>query len=142
MFAALVAVWKWAPFDPPAVRELTRSELTLRGGVLFAHKESAPFAGRLVERYGPSQRKVEIQIREGKANGLSRGWYEDGQLEVKETFRDGVSHGTRTRWHRNGQKRAVALIEHGEVVAFSEWYENGQLATRMDFKKRSASRAG
>jgi antitoxin component YwqK of YwqJK toxin-antitoxin module len=109
-----------------------RSELELRDGRLYAKGEAEPFQGKLVENHGPGRRKLEIDISGGKANGLSRGWYDNRQMEVEETFRDGISHGPRTRWHANGKRRSLAQIENGEVVGeFLEWYDNGQLAVRL-----------
>ena len=42
--------------------------------------------------YG-EQRKLEIEIHDGKAHGHSRGWYDNGQMEVDETFVHGGGHG-------------------------------------------------
>jgi antitoxin component YwqK of YwqJK toxin-antitoxin module len=120
---------------PEKVRELTLLELERRDGVLFAKGEQQPFDGHLVESYTKDVRKVVIEIANGKAHGLSRGWYDNGQIEVEETFVEGVSHGPRTRWHRNGSRKAVAQIEHGkDVGTFTEWHENGQLAVKMQMR--------
>ena len=130
----VLGLWKWSRPAPPAppTRELTRSELELRDGRLYAAGEAAPFQGKLVENYGPGRRKLEIDISGGRANGLSRGWYDNRQLEVEETFRDGISHGPRKRWHANGKPKSLARIEYGKLVGeFLEWHDNGQLATKM-----------
>jgi antitoxin component YwqK of YwqJK toxin-antitoxin module len=129
--AIFFGLGKWSHSRTP-LREALRSELELRDGVLCTRGEVKPFQGKLVENYAAGLRKLEIDIRDGKPNGLSRGWYENRQLEVEETFRDGTSHGPRTRWFDNGQRKSLAQIENGKVVAeFLEWHANGQLATRM-----------
>jgi antitoxin component YwqK of YwqJK toxin-antitoxin module len=116
----------------PAPRELLRTDLDLREGVLFAKGEVEPFSGLLIERYPNRKPKIEIEIADGKAHGRSRGWYESGQLEVEEQFLHGTSHGPRTRWYENGQKRSEARIEHGQLSgAYVEWHENGQRAVEM-----------
>lgn len=113
-------------------RELRRSELTLRDGLLYAAGETAPFTGKFYDSYAPNIRKLEIEIRGGKAHGRSLGFYENHQLEVEETFVEGVSHGPRTRWHQNGMKRSEENIEHGQVVGrYVEWHDNGQKAVEM-----------
>ncbi len=125
--------WKTPPAEvsPPRF-ELLRGELELREGRLYARGESEAFNGMLVEDYSAGQRKLEIEIREGRANGLSRGWFADGQREVEETFLNGVSHGPRMRWHENGEPKSLAAIENGQVTGeYLEWYDNGQLATKM-----------
>lgn len=131
---AFLGLWKWSRSSPPPppIREVMRSELELRDGALYARGESVPFHGRIVENYGAGRRKLEIDISEGKANGLSRGWYDNRQMEVEETFRNGISHGPRVRWHENGKRKSLAQIETGKVVGeFLEWHHNGQLAAKM-----------
>ncbi len=79
-----------------------------------------------------SQLKSRSVIRGGKLNGLSEGWYLDGQQQVAEVFVDGKSHGVRVKWHRNGWKAAEDSIEHGELNGVCrKWHDNGQLAEEM-----------
>jgi len=93
------------------------------------------FAGHLVDYYtgGETNRlKSRSVIRDGKLNGLSEGWYTDGQQQVAEMFVGGKSHGVRLKWHPNGQKQAEDSIEYGDLNGPSrKWYDNGQLAEEM-----------
>ncbi len=119
----------------PAVRELTRDQLELRDGRLFAKTESQPFQGRLIEDFAPGKRKLEIEIAAGKANGRSRGWYENGNREVDEIFVEGVSNGPRTRWHENGKVKSTTVIDQGKLGGdFTEWHDNGIKATEMTLR--------
>ncbi len=133
--AALVAVVvmlrsRHAPST--AIRELRRDALELRDGTLFAKGESKPFDGVIFENFAANTRKVAIEIRHGKADGLSRGWFETGQLEVEEHFSKGFSQGLRTRWHANGQKKSETQIAHGKLEGrHTEWHDNGQKAIEM-----------
>jgi antitoxin component YwqK of YwqJK toxin-antitoxin module len=104
------------------------------------------FKGYLVEYYpsnktnkleqvedGGSQLKSRSVIRGGKLNGLSEGWFSDGQQQVAEVFVDGKSHGVRLKWHRNGQKAAEDSIVKGELNGpCRKWHDNGQLAEEME----------
>ena len=133
--AILAGLWKY-PHATPPMRELMRSELDLRDGRLFAKGEAQAFQGRVVETYAAGKRKLEIEISQGQANGISRGWYDNGKLEVEETFLNGISHGPRTRWHANGNRKSVAQIEQGQVAGpFTEWHENGQKAVEMTLRE-------
>ena len=134
---AVVALVAWITTRPgPPVRELLRSELDLREGVLFARGEAVPFTGVLIERYSADKPKLAIEVKKGKAHGISRGWYDNGQLEVEETFVAGVSHGPRTRWHLNGKKKSEVQIEQGQLAGIcTEWHENGQMAVQMKMAK-------
>ena len=81
---------------------------------------------------GGSQLKSRSVVRGGKLNGLSEGWYSDGQQQVVEIFVDGKSHGVRVKWHRNGWKSAEDAIENGELNGpCRKWHDNGQLAEEM-----------
>lgn len=115
--------------------ELFLGELDLKDGVLFLKDTTITFNGTLVENYTSTQRKLEIQIRDGRADGLSRGFYDNGQIEVEESFQKGVSHGLRTRWHANGVKKSEATIVNGVINGrFMQWYENGVKAAEVPIK--------
>jgi len=129
--AALVitgVAWRgWA--TRPAPETVLRSALVLRDGVLYKPTVTVPFAGSLVERWTADRLRVEVTIVDGRAHGLSRGWYENGQIEVEEHFVHGVSHGTRTRWFAEGGKKSQVEIRQGQLTGtFQEWHPNGQRA--------------
>jgi antitoxin component YwqK of YwqJK toxin-antitoxin module len=127
--AVMVLLWSQQSPLPSTMQELTRAELGLQDGVLYAKGGDTPFNGKLIEDYGQNKRKLEIRIRNGKADGLSCGWFEDGQLETEENFVAGVSHGIRTRWFPNGTKKSEATIVDGQVNGrYVEWYDNGKKA--------------
>ncbi|MDB4619223.1 hypothetical protein OAH15_00880 [bacterium] len=123
----------------------TLDELQKEDGVLRLKSTGELFKGYLVEYYpsnktnkleqvedGGSQLKSRSVIRGGKLNGLSEGWYTDGQQQVAEVFVDGKSHGVRLKWHRNGQKTAEDSIVKGELNGpCYKWHDNGQLAEEM-----------
>lgn len=129
--AATVALIALKPPELP-VREALRSELVLRDGRLYRHEIQEPFTGTLIEDYAPGRRKFAIEIRDGKADGVSRGWFDNGQQEVEEHFVEGMSDGLRTRWFENGTRKSVEHIEHGKLVGqYEEWHDNGQRAVSM-----------
>lgn len=117
------------PVPEGAVFERTLQQLEKRGDMLFEPGAAAPFRGLLIDSYPGGLRKIRIEIAGGKPNGLSRGWYANGQLEVEEHFVAGVASGKRVRWYENGQKRSEAQIENGEITGtFIQWHDNGQKA--------------
>ena len=139
--AALIAVGVALVFDggqrksSPPLRELSRSQLELRDGQLFAAGEVVPFNGTLVERYSPDQKRVAIAIRDGKPHGVSRGWYENGEQEVEEHFVAGVSHGKRTRWYEDGSLKSEANIVSGKIEGtFTRWHANGARAAEAQMR--------
>ena len=122
---ATILLWPEDSSQPTVVHERTRDELVLRDGRLHVKEEKAPFKGRLIENYGKDARKLEIPIQEGKAHGLSMGWFEDGQMETQETFVEGVSHGVRTRWYPSGAKKSETTIVDGVANGLHvDWHDN------------------
>ena len=129
---AVFAMLRQKPARATAVREQRRDALELRDGALFIKGDSKPFDDVLFDNFATNTRKLAIEIQHGKANGLSRGWYETGQLEVEEAFSEGISHGLRTRWHTSGQKRSETQIARGKLEGrHTEWHDNGQKAVEM-----------
>ena len=123
----------WLHLNKP--RSIERANLELKSGVLFVRGESEPFSGFLVEHYDKGAKKIEIVIRRGVVDGLSRGWFENGQLEVEEHFVHGISDGRRTRWHANGQRRSTGLIVQGKFSGlYEEWHPNGRKAIEITFR--------
>lgn len=120
--------------NPPI--ELLRSALELReDGRLYAPGAEQPFDGLLIENFTQEKRKLEIEIHAGQAHGTSRGWFEDGQIEVQETFVHGVSNGQRTRWYLNGNKRSEVAIIAGVLEGnYLEWDQHGNQIVSMTLR--------
>ncbi len=120
---------------PLTLPEVARANLALREGRLYQTGRTNPFTGFLVEFYPhhvPLSRSV---ISNGLLNGVSEGWYTNGQIQVREYFKDGVSHGLREKWHENGQKLSEATIVEGKIEGtFRRWHDNGQLAEQIEMK--------
>jgi hypothetical protein len=129
LVAIVGAAWGVFPWLATAPASATRAELVRRDGVMFRPEATQPFSGLLVEEWRPGVRRTEVTLRDGRADGRSRGWHENGRLEVEETFVRGVSHGIRTRWYADGTRKSQVKIRAGRLVGtFREWHSNGQLA--------------
>jgi antitoxin component YwqK of YwqJK toxin-antitoxin module len=130
-----VVVWIKSWSIPAGVHLVSRSALELRDGVLYARGEAQPFRGQIVEHYPDRTRKLALEVKDGRLNGHSLGWHQNGQMEVNEEFVQGVSHGPRTRWYANGQMKSQAQVEHGTMTGlYVEWHENGQKAAEMTLR--------
>lgn len=136
LFGTIAAVVSalWFGQTPDAGIEITRDQLELReDGVLVVKATGQPFNGLLVEYFTDNVRHSAVEINDGRAHGVTRGWYPTGQLEVEEHFVTGVSHGLRTRWYENGSKKSQANIVAGELAGtFIQWHENGNKAVEMN----------
>lgn len=131
-----VAVVVFRPQQPDQPAEVTRDQLEMREGRMYLPDDTRPYSGRLVEWYDGrpgGQRRSELEVHDGRIDGLARGWHANGQCEVEEHFVKGVSHGTRTRWYPNGRMRSQASIVGGSLHGpFVEWHDNGTKAVGMN----------
>lgn len=85
--------------------------------------------------YSGGELKSRTEVVEGHADGLSQGWYTNGQLQVSEYFTNGISHGLRTKWYISGEKKTEAEIVSGRIHGrFRRWYQNGMLAEDAGYR--------
>jgi antitoxin component YwqK of YwqJK toxin-antitoxin module len=136
VLAVMVSVWLLSrPAAPPALPQVTRSELEVRDGRLYRNGQTSPFTGTLVELRSDGSLQSRSVVSNGLLHGISEGWHTNGQLAVRETFRDGVSDGVRVKWHANGAKMSEANIVGGKVQGtFRRWHENGLLAEQIEMR--------
>jgi antitoxin component YwqK of YwqJK toxin-antitoxin module len=79
--------------------------------------------------------KYERSFKDGKQNGFSRGWYEDGQLWFERNFTDGKLNGLRKGWHENGQLKFEYNYRDSKRDGLSrKWYDNGLLDYQSNYK--------
>ena len=137
--ALLAVFWPRPTADHPSgtsreTLEVLRSELTLRDGRLYRTGDSNAFSGVMIERYSGGALQSRSIVLEGVLDGVSEGWFTNGQLQVTENFNRGVSQGLRTKWYPNGSKLSEANIVEGKLDGlFRKWHENGFLAEQAEF---------
>lgn len=123
------------PQSAAPVREVTAVQLIRRGSQFYRTNENQPFDGSLIERYPGGALKSRSRLMEGLLNGISEGWYTNGQVEVVEHFKAGVSEGKRSKWYPNGTLLSETTIHAGEHDGtFRRWHENGKLAEEVEMK--------
>jgi len=119
--------------------EAPRSQLTVRDGHWYRWGEATPFTGVIVDTYESGALKSRVTVSNGLLEGLSEGWFTNGQCQIQETFRAGVSHGLRTKWHANGRKMSEAPVVDGKLEGkFHRWGEDGSLSEEVEMKGGAA----
>ena len=114
--------------------ELSRTNLVLEEGRLRQPGDPTPFNGFMVEHHSDGTLRSRSAISNGVLQGLSQGWFTNGQMQVSENFKQGVSHGIRTKWYADGTKQSEASIVDGKIHgAFRKWHPNGVLAEQAEF---------
>ena len=132
----LFVVTRRHPVQPtPPLTELHRTNLVLQAGCWRLPGTTNLFTGLLLDTYEDGTRKSLSMVSNGLLQGLSQGWYTNGQQQVEEHFIAGTSHGLRTKWHPNGQKFSEVPIVEGQLHgSFRRWDEQGALTEEIEMK--------
>ena len=95
------------------------------------YQNNEPYSGWAIrtDRWGVA---ALLQFKDGKMNGLSTQWHENGQKKGEATFKDGKIDGLATGWHENGQKAAEATYKDGEEVSGKYWNSKGEEVESLD----------
>lgn len=118
------------------VREADRAALELREGQWCLRELQTPFTGFLVEGYTDGAIRSRSAVSNGLLEGLSVGWYTNGQPQVEEEFRAGKSHGRRSKWYPDGRIMSEGRTMNGELEGhFRRWHENGTIAEEMSLHR-------
>ncbi len=134
-FALLLVVGIGVAYLLLPVKKVALSKLEQRDGIYYLGTEDVAFSGVALEEYPSGSIKSSTRYEAGKPHGESLGYYENGQIQVREVFRDGVSHGTRTKWYTDGVKQSEGRIVGGEFDGlFSRWDEEGRLLMEVELK--------
>ena len=77
--------------------------------------------------YSNGQLEMEVNLKDGKEDGLVRMWYESGQLEFEAIFKDGKEDGLSRDWYENGQLHFESYYKNGDLKSIKTWDEDGNL---------------
>jgi antitoxin component YwqK of YwqJK toxin-antitoxin module len=91
---------------------------------------------KLEDYYTNGQLESEKNYKDGKKDGLQRGWYENGQLEYEENYKDGKWNGLQRAWYENGQLKYEINYKDGNKDGLWRWfsYRDGQLEYEENYK--------
>ena len=112
-------------------------ELTIKGtdDKPMIYFEGKPFTGVAFDVYENGQLAREINLKDGKQDGLAQEWYSNGQLYYAINYKDGKEDGLAQEWYDNGQlHREINLKDGKEDGLEQEWDENGQLLREETYK--------
>jgi protein SCO1/2 len=91
---------------------------------------SSPARTTVVERYDNGRIKREAQYRNGKLDGITRGWYENGAIEYERRYRSGEEDGEHRGWYPDGAVRFVYHYARGRSEGEQrQWFDNGRPLT-------------
>ena len=85
----------------------------------FLDLDGKPYTGfytNYYDRVNDQQGYFEEYYKDGKLNGLSTWWHENGQKQNEDHYKDGKLNGLSTCWHENGQIEGEGFFKDGIQV--------------------------
>ncbi|MBU61397.1 MAG: hypothetical protein CMI26_02700 [Opitutae bacterium] len=103
--------------------------------VYFAPNQKTPYTGWAKWMYDNGRIGGLSQYKDGRLDGLSTDWHENGQKWKEGTNKNGKQSGLWTTWYENGQKRGEGNYKDNEKDGLStKWYKNGQMKDEITWK--------
>lgn len=85
--------------------------------------------------YSSGSIKEQVEMKDGKKNGIAKEFYEDGKLKWQGNFINDSLHGESIGYFPNGNKEYEASYRNGVAEGvYRTYYENGQLMLEATFK--------
>ncbi len=80
--------------------------------------------------------RYELFFKDGmRADGITRGWYPNGNLKSEHTWKDGKLNGKWIQWKETGEKEIVKYYKDGNHDgSYIEWYKNGEKLKEGTYK--------
>ena len=82
--------------------------------------------------------RYEWYYKDGKrADGISKSWFQTGQLKHTWTWKDGKKNGLYTFWGKNGKKLETYYYNAGiKNGLYTQWYDNGNKMQEFTYVNR------
>ncbi len=105
-----------------------------RGQLLDVANGGQPYSG-YVEQRSPSGRLIRLTTYvDGRRDGWSLAWHEDGTLRERRLYAQGRKHGEHNGFWSDGAKSFVRRFEDGDYHGTStDWHSNGQVAREQNY---------
>ena len=98
------------------------------------YQDDKPYSG-WAKRMHDSGQAWGGHLKDGKYDGRSTSWYENGQKRVEKTYKDGELDGPFRRWHESGQKEREGVFKGGRKEGlWTDWHKNGQKWSEGTYK--------
>ena len=92
----------------------TVNKLEYRDEIAYVAGENKLFNGKLVTTYSNNKKKIEINYKNGKQEGLDAWWYKSGQIGRESHYKNNKLNGLEIEWHANGTKESEINWKNGK----------------------------
>jgi len=87
---------------------------------LYYDERGRLFSGTCYEYYADSVLHATLEIKKGEPDGLTKIYFENGQMEEIRSFRKGMMHGKWEKWNRQSVK--IAEASYSDDKKDGKWY--------------------
>jgi antitoxin component YwqK of YwqJK toxin-antitoxin module len=135
VLGAWVRTWSYPQQKVGGLSVVARTNLVFSDGRWYLPGGTNAFTGVMVEFHPDGMLCSRTAVSNGLLEGLSEGWYTNGQPQIRECYKASVADGLRQKWYSNGQLKSEATILQGKLEGtFRSWHENGQVAEIIELK--------
>jgi antitoxin component YwqK of YwqJK toxin-antitoxin module len=112
---------------------VTDPNLALKNGIYYFHKKA--YSGYIKEMYATSQVKCVFSFQNGKQQGLSLVYFQNGKLLESRSYKQGKSFGRHYGFWENGNQRFDYNYRDDRREGLQkQWYESGGAYCFLNFK--------
>ena len=84
--------------------------------------------------YSNNKIEYEAKFLNGKLDGLSKTWHENGIISSESYYSNGIPHGIWKKFYSNGSILYEVEYNYGEKNGYEKWfYENGQIKSKQKY---------
>ncbi len=106
-------------------------------GLWYNPGSQTPYTGKAERTHFDGARVSEVSYLKGRQHGLSRFWYNNGNIRSAFSYDAGVIDGNSTYYYRNGNIQNLTSyrkgVKHGLVI---DWWPGGKLASEKTYRNR------
>ena len=126
--------WAGYPNKKKFLINIISSLLVSAVPILFLVNHNGGAGKKHVELYDNGNKKAEVFFKNGKMDGLFKGWYENGKKKSEKNLKDGKRDGSSVMWYENGQKMEEIMYKNDQKDGLeTQWYENGNKKLEANF---------
>ncbi len=113
--------------------DATDNKLTQHQDTLFYNLQK--FSGYLFQLYPSADTALVISFIDGVQEGITRKWYDNGQLAESRLYVQGKKEGVHQAWWQDGKPKFIFEVSDDAYTGeLKEWYSTGQLAKEFHYK--------
>ncbi len=99
-----------------------------RNGIKFEKNSTTPYTGKFKKNYATGKLEQEVNYKNGKREGLLKGYHTTGKLEQEENYKNGKEEGVTKEYYENGKLEKELSYKNGKLEGVTKnYYYTGKL---------------